>query len=173
MEVKIGLIGCGTVGRGLLEILEKKRNHLKNTFDFEPKIVAISDLLKGSILVPDGIDIKKLFALLDGGGRIDQYYGEGNTAELLNPLDMIEQCEADIIAELTIPTSKRESRRPVISRKPCGRGCMSSLQTRGRQRCIIKSSAAGPKEQPSVPDRGDSHERYAGFQPFRGRLGRE
>ncbi len=101
MEVKIGLIGCGTVGRGLLEILEKKRNHLKSTFDFEPKIVAISDLLKGSILVPDGIDIKKLFALLDGGGRIDQYYGEGNTAELLNPLDMIEQCEAEIIAELT------------------------------------------------------------------------
>jgi homoserine dehydrogenase len=101
MEVKIGLIGCGTVGRGLLEILEKKRNHLKSTFDFEPKIVAISDLLKGSILVPDGIEIKKLFALLDGGGRIDQYYGEGNTAELLNPLDMIEQCEAEIIAELT------------------------------------------------------------------------
>jgi homoserine dehydrogenase len=101
MEVKIALIGCGTVGRGLLEILDSKREHLKAAFDFEPKIVAISDLLKGSILVPDGIDIKKLFDLLDGGGRIDQYYGEGNTAELLNPLDMIEQCEADIIAELT------------------------------------------------------------------------
>ncbi len=101
MEIKVGLIGCGTVGRGLLEILEKKKDHLKNAFDFEPKIVAISDLNKGSILVPDGIEIPKLLALLDAGGRIDQYYGEGNTAELLNPLDMIEQCEADIIAELT------------------------------------------------------------------------
>lgn len=101
MERKIALIGCGTVGLGLLEILDKKGEYLKDTYDFEPKIVAISDLLKGSILVPDGIEIKKLFALLDGGGRIDQYYGEGNTAELLNPLDMIEKCEADIIAELT------------------------------------------------------------------------
>ena len=101
MEVKIALIGCGTVGRGLLEILDRKSDHLKSAFDFEPKIVAISDLLKGSILVPDGIEIKKLFALLDGGGRIDQYFGKGKTAQLLNPLDMIEQCEAEIIAELT------------------------------------------------------------------------
>ena len=101
MEVKIALIGCGTVGRGLLEILDKKSDYLKGAFDFEPKIVAISDLLKGSILVSDGIQIKKLFTLLDGGGRIDQYYGEGNTAELLNPLDLIEKCEADVIAELT------------------------------------------------------------------------
>jgi homoserine dehydrogenase len=101
MEVKIALIGCGTVGRGLLEILDRKRRQLKDAFDFEPKIVAISDLHKGSILVPDGIEIKKLFALLDEGRRIEHYYGEGNTAELINPLDMIEQCEADIIAELT------------------------------------------------------------------------
>jgi homoserine dehydrogenase len=101
MEVKIALIGCGTVGRGLLEILEKKRNQLKSAFGFEPKVVAIADMLKGSILVPDGIAIDRLLALLDDGGRIDQYYGEGNTAELLNPLDLIEQCDAQIIAELT------------------------------------------------------------------------
>jgi homoserine dehydrogenase len=101
MEVKIALIGCGTVGRGLLEILDRKCSQLKDAFDFEPKIVAISDLHKGSILVPDGIKIKRLFAILDEGKRIDQYYGEGNTAELINPLDMIEQCDAAIIAELT------------------------------------------------------------------------
>jgi len=101
MELKIGLIGCGTVGRGLLEILDRKHDYLKDAFGFEPRIVAISDKLKGSILVPDGIEIKRLLELLDGGGRIDQYYGEGNTAELLNPLDLVEQCDADVIAELT------------------------------------------------------------------------
>ena len=101
METKIALIGCGTVGKGLLEIMHTKRQELKDKFDFEPKVVAISDKLKGSILVPDGIDIPRLFAALDEGKRIDQYYGEGNTAELINPLDMIEQCDAEIIAELT------------------------------------------------------------------------
>jgi len=46
---KIGLIGCGTVGQGLLEILLKKKEYLKNEFDFEAQVVAISDKLKGSI----------------------------------------------------------------------------------------------------------------------------
>ncbi len=101
MEIKIGLIGCGTVGTGLLEILETKSEYLKNKFDFEAKVVAISDLHKGSILVPDGIDIRTMLSLLKEGKRIDQYYGEGKTAELLNPLDMIEKCEAKVIAELT------------------------------------------------------------------------
>jgi homoserine dehydrogenase len=101
MELKIGLIGCGTVGMGLLEILDRRSEYLKDAYDFEPKVVAISDLHKGSILVPEGINIKKMLSLLDEGKRIDQYYGEGNTAELLNPLDMIEKCEANIIAELT------------------------------------------------------------------------
>jgi homoserine dehydrogenase len=101
MELKIGLVGCGTVGQGLLEILDRRRDFLREAFGFEARIVAISDKLKGSILVPDGIEIQRLLALLNQGGRVDQYFGKGKTWELLNPLDMIEQCEADIIAELT------------------------------------------------------------------------
>lgn len=101
MEVKIGLIGCGTVGMGLLEILESKSEYLKDNFDFEAKIVAVTDKIKGSLLLPEGINIKKLLALLNEGKRIDQYFGEGKTAELIDPLDMIEKCEADVIAELT------------------------------------------------------------------------
>jgi homoserine dehydrogenase len=101
MELKIGLVGCGTVGQGLLEILDRKREYLKDSHNFEPKIVAIADKLKGSILVPEGLDIRKLLALLTGGKRVDEYFREGATAEILDPLDMIEKCEADVIAELT------------------------------------------------------------------------
>ncbi len=101
MELKIGLVGCGTVGQGLLEILDRKRDYLKDTYGFEPRIVAITDKLKGSILVPEGLDIRKLLALLAGGKRVDEYFREGATAEIIDPLDMIENCEADVIAELT------------------------------------------------------------------------
>src|SRR4030065_912645 len=101
MELKIGLVGCGTVGQGLREILARKRDYLKAAYGFEPRIVAITDKLKGSILVPEGLDIRKLLALLAGGKRVDEYFREGATAEIMDPLDMIEKCEADLIAELT------------------------------------------------------------------------
>ena len=101
MELKIGLVGCGTVGQGLLEILDRKRDYLKDAYGFEPRVVAISDKLKGSILVPEGLDIRKLLALLAGGRRVDEYFREAATAEIMDPLDMIEKCEADVIAELT------------------------------------------------------------------------
>src|SRR4030065_1921736 len=101
MELKIGLVGCGTVGQGLREILARKRDYLKDAYGFEPRIVAITDKLKVSIRVPEGLDIRKLLALLAGGRRVDEYFREGATAEIMDPLDMIEKCEADVIAELT------------------------------------------------------------------------
>jgi len=102
MTCKIGLIGCGTVGQGLLEILIQKKEYLKKTFDFDAKVVAISDTLKGSLLIPEGINIEKLLHLLEQGKRIDEYLeGKPNEAEQMDALQVIEQCDADIIAELT------------------------------------------------------------------------
>jgi homoserine dehydrogenase len=102
MEYKIALIGCGTVGQGLLEILDRKREHLRDAYDFEARLVAVSDKLKGSLLVPEGIDIAKLLALLVEGKTLDTYVDKKRASvEVLDPLDMIEECKADIVAELT------------------------------------------------------------------------
>jgi homoserine dehydrogenase len=102
MEYKIGLIGCGTVGQGFLEILDSKNKHLRDEFDFEPKVIAICDKLKGTILIPEGIEIEKLLQILNQGRNIDEYLeGKENQAEGMEPLEVIEECEADIFAELT------------------------------------------------------------------------
>lgn len=101
MELKIGLIGCGTVGTGLLEILDRKADYLRENFDFEARLVAVTDKLKGSLCLPEGIDIKKLLALLQKGKPIDQYPQKGGSINVMDPLDMIERCEANVIAELT------------------------------------------------------------------------
>jgi homoserine dehydrogenase len=102
MEYRIGLIGCGTVGQGLLEILDKKREFLRDVYGFESRIVAIADKLKGTLLVPEGIDIPAVLEVLGRGGSLADYPKAGpGQAEPLDPLDMIEKTDAGIIAELT------------------------------------------------------------------------
>jgi len=102
MEYKIGMIGCGTVGRGLMEILLAKGQALKDSLGFEARVVAVTDKLKGSLLVPEGIDLNKILAILAEGRALDAYPGgQGPQSRPLLPLEMIETCEADIIAEMT------------------------------------------------------------------------
>ncbi len=57
MKQKIALLGFGTVGQGLCEILLEKRNYLKEKYGYEFDIVAISDLVYGNVYNPDGLDI--------------------------------------------------------------------------------------------------------------------
>ena len=102
MEYRIGLIGCGTVGQGLLEILDKKKEYLRDACGFEARIVAISDKIKGTLLVPEGIDIPAVLDVLGRGGKLADYpKAKPGQAEPLDPLDMIEKTDADIIAELS------------------------------------------------------------------------
>ncbi|MGB9906578.1 MAG: homoserine dehydrogenase [Candidatus Saccharicenans sp.] len=102
MEYKIILIGCGTVGQGLLEILEGKSDFLRDCYQFEPKIVAITDLMKGTVVAPEGLLIKKVLETLKDGKKLNQYPGpKQKTDDYLDPLDLIGQVEADIMAEMT------------------------------------------------------------------------
>lgn len=102
MEYNIGLIGCGTVGQGFMEILDKKSEYLKEKLGFEARVVALSDKFKGSLLIPEGIDLRKILQILGEGKKADEYLGgESNPVAGLDPLGMIEKCQADIIAELT------------------------------------------------------------------------
>ncbi len=102
MEHKIALVGCGTVGQGLLQILHEKKDYLRDAFGFEARVVAIADKLKGTLLVPEGIDIPTVLALLGAGKGLASYpKAAPDEVEPLDPLDMIEKTDADIVAEMT------------------------------------------------------------------------
>ena len=102
MEHKLGLIGCGVVGQGLLQILHDKKDYLRDAFGFEARVVAIADKLKGTLIVPEGIDIPAVLALLGAGKGLAEYpKATPAQVEALDPLDMIERTDADIIAEMT------------------------------------------------------------------------
>lgn len=99
MKQKLALIGFGTVGQGLCEILLDKSDHLKNNYNFEWEVVAISDMLKGSVYSPTGLDIPKILEIVKNGKSIEDYSGDAEKG--LNAIDTINKCNADIVCELS------------------------------------------------------------------------
>ncbi|MBS3768380.1 MAG: homoserine dehydrogenase [Candidatus Cloacimonetes bacterium] len=93
-EKKLVMIGCGTVGQGLLEIIEDKTPNIK--------LIAISDKLKGSLLDPKGIDIPYMLGILDNDGKVDDYDKASDKAITgLDAIETIKKSNGDIMAEMT------------------------------------------------------------------------
>ena len=57
MHFKLAFIGFGTVGQGLSEILLEKKEMLKKKYNFTWTVVAISDIMKGSVYDKNGLDM--------------------------------------------------------------------------------------------------------------------
>lgn len=53
-EIRIGLLGAGTVGRGLIEILSQEADHMEARFGLRPRVVRVADrsFQKKPILAP-------------------------------------------------------------------------------------------------------------------------
>lgn len=98
MKHKLILIGFGVVGQGLTEILISKKDFLQQKYGFEYEIVAVSDLLKGSIANPQGLDPKKLLDLVKSGKKLDEY-PRGTSG--MDALTAINQVDADIMIEVS------------------------------------------------------------------------
>ncbi len=94
---RLALIGFGTVGKGLSEILREKEATLKGKYGFETSIVAVSDFKKGSVYHEDGLNIDQLLEL-DDAGSLEEYPGG---VKGWDALTTVRNSNADIIVELT------------------------------------------------------------------------
>ncbi|MFH2110929.1 MAG: homoserine dehydrogenase [Candidatus Bathyarchaeota archaeon] len=94
--MKIALIGFGTVGQSLVRVLHEKKGHLKARYGFDAQLVAISDILKGSVMDPEGLDLVQLLRLVKETGKIDDYSGG---VKGLDSLETIKRCGADTMVE--------------------------------------------------------------------------
>ncbi len=116
MKQKIALIGFGTVGQGLVEILINKKDYLKKKYNYEWSIVAVSDTLKGSVTCKDGLDPQQLLDLVKQNKSLDQYNCPtcGDSCDTgLSAQDTIVQSEVDVICELAY--TDLDSGEPAIS----------------------------------------------------------
>jgi len=98
MHFKLAFIGFGTVGQGLVEILIEKKQMLEQKYDFHYSVVAISDILKGSVYDEKGLDLKKILELVKNGKKINEY---PNGKKDMDSLTTIKETNADTIIEIT------------------------------------------------------------------------
>ncbi len=95
MKHKLAILGFGTVGQGICEILRDKEGYLKNKYDFEFDIVAVSDLHFGNVYNPQGLDINEL---LEKGSQKTPFSSD---LKEWDNLAMIKESNATTILELT------------------------------------------------------------------------
>ena len=103
MHFKLAFIGYGTVGQGLTEILLEKKDMLGKQYDFTYSIVAISDIMKGSVYDKNGLDMEKILDLVKKGKKLDEY---PSGIKGWDSLKTIKETNADTIIEVTFTDVK-------------------------------------------------------------------
>ena len=92
------LIGVGTVGQGLSDLLRDKRAVRGRVYGFDWSVVGISDMLKVSAYDPDGLDLGEALARVDRGDSLSDWPGAGRDWDA--PA-MIAAADADVMLEDT------------------------------------------------------------------------
>jgi len=96
--MRLMFIGFGTVGQGLAELLLEKKEHLSHKYEFEFVVTGISDINKGSLYDPEGIDLEKAINVLREKGKLDSSCGP---VYKQSALSMIQNKDADVVVEAT------------------------------------------------------------------------
>lgn len=98
MELKVALIGCGNVGRGLLELAVSRAEELRTSHGLSIKITAIADLIRGSVYDPEGLDAKAVLNCLDKSGKLE---GIECPEKGWDSIRTIVESNADVVAEMS------------------------------------------------------------------------
>lgn len=101
MTHRIALLGFGVVGQGLAEILLGKGDDLRRNTGFSANIVAISDLMKGSLYHPDGLDIAEALKAVRETGSLEQYPDTPGLVRGWDSFTTIRESNADTVVEMT------------------------------------------------------------------------
>jgi homoserine dehydrogenase len=101
--MRLIIVGFGTVGQGLAELLVGKKELLSKAYGLEPVVVGISDEMKGSATNPAGLDLSKALELV---GREKLVSDMEAGAYEGSALDMIRDTDADVMLEATYTNIK-------------------------------------------------------------------
>ncbi|WP_096200851.1 homoserine dehydrogenase [Bacillus sp. FJAT-45350] len=101
MTQKVALVGFGGVGQGLVEILRTKKPMLESELGVDVQIVAVTDIKKGALYQPEGLDLNKLMKTVKETGNLSNYTDEPGLIRDLDSIQTIKETNADTIVEIT------------------------------------------------------------------------
>lgn len=99
--MKIAFIGFGGVGQALAKLFLRNVEQLKKQYGIEPVVVAVTDVMKGSIYHPEGLNTNKLLEVVNETGNVENYPDQAGLIKGWDSLKTIKNSNADIIVEVT------------------------------------------------------------------------
>lgn len=109
MILRIAMIGFGNVGQEFARLLLRKREWLLKKKGLDVEVLAIATRSKGSLLSKKALDLESVLKGLETRGDLRGY---GPEVTDISPLQIIDECDADVMVELT--TLNIESGQPAI-----------------------------------------------------------
>src|SRR3989442_11731934 len=97
-HLRLSILGFGTVGQGLAELLATKRSLLMQDFDLKVTLVSVANARHGFIYREDGLDIPTLLNLAAERQSLTRHPGIKHWA---NPLEGLRATGGDVLAEAT------------------------------------------------------------------------
>jgi homoserine dehydrogenase len=97
---RLALIGFGSAGQGLAHILRHHSDWLARRYGVALRIVAVCTRSRGSLYDPAGLDPAALLEAIQIDGQLPDLPTQVNW----DPIELIEQAEADVLVELS-PTN--------------------------------------------------------------------
>jgi homoserine dehydrogenase len=97
-EMRLCLIGYGNVGYGFVRVLLRHSSWLRERFGFSPKIVALHDLRRGTVLSPSGLDLRALAKAWEENRNLSEL---GESPARPDAFFVIQESNADAVLELT------------------------------------------------------------------------
>ncbi len=98
--MKLALIGFGTVGQGLAEILRDKAADLQDKEGFDAQIVAVVTRARGSLYRPDGLDIPALLGAMERGS-LSHYPDQTGLQRDWDAAKIARESSADVLVEVS------------------------------------------------------------------------
>jgi len=98
MQLKLALIGFGVVGQGLVQLLAEKKAALWERFGVQFLITAVSDVKKGAVADPQGLDPQALLHHLRQQENLMEFPAPFRGWDALTT---IRQAEADVVVEVS------------------------------------------------------------------------